>query len=103
MEYMDLYRIAVDKVGEELHDAQSYAMLAAKNKGEPSVCKLFLKLSQAEIEHADWLKKEAQNMIANAGAKNADADKMRTIWDVKVDDWAEEELEVKLVTAMVER
>lgn len=103
MEYMDLYRIAVDKVGEELHDAQSYAMLAAKNKADASTCKLFLKLSQAEIEHADWLRKEAKDMIANAGARNADADKMRTIWDVKVDDWAGQELEVRLVTAMAER
>lgn len=42
-------------------------------------------------------------MISNAGAKNADADKMRVLWDVKVDDWATEELEVKLVTAMAER
>lgn len=42
-------------------------------------------------------------MIANAGARNADADKMRTIWDVKIDDWAGQELEVRLVTAMAER
>lgn len=98
-----MYRIVVDKVGEELHDAQSYAMLAAKNKADATACKLFLKLIQAEIEHSEWLKKEAKELIANAGARNVDMDKMQVIWDVKVDDWASQELEVRLVTAMVEK
>lgn len=103
MEYMDLFKAVMDKVSEEYSDAKSYAGLAAKARTDTTACKLFLRLSQAEIEHADWLKKEAQELIRNPSGKAVDVDKMQVIWDVKSDDWPDCELEVKWLANAAER
>ena len=80
---MKIIMCLMDKIDEELHDADSYIDLAIKWKGEDEdASELFYELSTEEMGHMEKLHKEVSELIEEYRKEHGDPPKeMMTLYD----------------------
>ncbi len=77
---MEVIKLLVTHIDEEVNDAETYAKLAAKYKdSDKELSATFSALSEQELSHSDMLHKQAVRIISAYG-KEAPAS-MQAIWD----------------------
>lgn len=79
---MKIIKIMVEKIEEEMRDAESYAKLALTHKEDnPELSDLFLNLSKQETTHATMLHTQAERIIKEYREKgNEPPAAMLAVW-----------------------
>lgn len=102
---MKLIKKIVEQIDKEIEAAHDYAECALKHKDDNrELTELYIKLSNAELDHTDWLHNHAVRIIDKYRMEKGEAPmEMKVIWDYEHEKRIHEIAKIRIMLDMARK